>query len=51
MVIHMIAFLGIGAAVFAFVYAIRHLSGWRLGLFAFVIGVLVAGMKNPRTGS
>lgn len=30
MVIHMIAFLGIGAAVFAFVYAIRHLSGWRL---------------------
>lgn len=28
-----------------------HLSGWRLGLFAFVIGVLVARMKNPRTGS
>jgi hypothetical protein len=28
-----------------------HLSGWRLGLFAFIIGVLIAGMKNPRTDS
>jgi hypothetical protein len=28
-----------------------HLSGWRLGLFAFIIGVLLAGMKNPRTES
>lgn len=28
-----------------------HLSGWRLGLFAFIIGVLLAGMKNPRTDS
>ena len=26
-----------------------HLSGWRLGLFAFIVGVLIAGMKNPRT--
>ncbi|MCX7148899.1 MAG: O-antigen ligase family protein, partial [Rhodocyclales bacterium] len=25
-----------------------HLSGWRLGLFAFICGVLVAAMKNPR---
>jgi O-antigen ligase len=28
-----------------------HLSGWRLGLFAFIIGVLLAGMKTPRTNS
>ena len=28
-----------------------HLSGWRLGLFAFIVGVLLAGMKNPRTDS
>ncbi len=28
-----------------------HLSGWRLGLFAFIVGVLIAGMKNPRTDS
>ena len=28
-----------------------HLSGWRLGLFAFIVGVLVAGTKNPRTDS
>lgn len=28
-----------------------HLSGWRLGLFAFVVGVLIAGMKNPWTES
>jgi hypothetical protein len=28
-----------------------HLSGWRLGLFAFIVGVLLAGMKNPRTNS
>ncbi len=28
-----------------------HLSGWRLGLFAFILGVLIAGMKNPRTDS
>jgi hypothetical protein len=28
-----------------------HLSGWRLGLFGFILGVLIAGMKNPRTGS
>jgi O-antigen ligase len=25
-----------------------HLSGWRLGLFAFLCGVLVAAMKDPR---
>lgn len=25
-----------------------HLSGWRLGLFAFICGVLIAAMKNPR---
>jgi hypothetical protein len=25
-----------------------HLSGWRLGLFAFLCGVLIAAMKNPR---
>ncbi|MDO8787302.1 MAG: O-antigen ligase family protein [Sulfuritalea sp.] len=25
-----------------------HLSGWRLGLFAFICGVLVAAMKTPR---
>ena len=24
-----------------------HLSGWRLGLFAFICGVLVAAMKRP----
>jgi O-antigen ligase len=23
-----------------------HLSGWRLGLFAFVVGVLVGGMRE-----
>jgi O-antigen ligase len=28
-----------------------HLSGWRLGLFAFIVGVMIAGMKNPRTDS
>ena len=28
-----------------------HLAGWRLGLFAFILGVLIAGMKNPRTDS
>lgn len=26
-----------------------HLSGWRLGLFAFIVGVLIAGTKSPRT--
>ena len=25
-----------------------HLSGWRLGLFAFICGVLIAAMKYPR---
>lgn len=25
-----------------------HLSGWRLGLFAFICGMLIAAMKNPR---
>ncbi|MCX7149253.1 MAG: hypothetical protein NTY05_07550, partial [Rhodocyclales bacterium] len=25
-----------------------HLSGWRLGLFAFICGVLIAAMKNSR---
>lgn len=28
-----------------------HLSGWRLGLFAFICGVLIAAMKNPRANS
>jgi len=28
-----------------------HLSGWRLGLFAFITGVLIAAMKSPRTDS
>jgi hypothetical protein len=28
-----------------------HLSGWRLGLFAFIVGVLVAAMKNLRKDS
>ena len=23
-----------------------HLSGWRLGLFAFICGVLIAGMRE-----
>jgi O-antigen ligase len=23
-----------------------HLSGWRLGLFAFVVGILIAGMRE-----
>lgn len=26
-----------------------HLSGWRLGLFAFIVGIVINGMKNPRT--
>jgi O-antigen ligase len=43
-------------AFFVGAYTLRclldgHLSGWRLGLFAFIVGVMIAGMKNPRTDS